>query len=114
MAGRLTGRIALITAAGQGIGRASAEAFAREGARVFATDRDAGLLGSLAGCETRRLDVTDAAAIAALASDVGPIDVLFNCAGMVANGSILECSEDKLTRAIQAWKEIKASAQSPG
>jgi len=94
VAGRLTGRTALITAAGQGIGRASAEAFAREGARVFATDRDAGLLASLGSCETRRLDVTDAAAIASLASDVGTIDVLFNCAGMVANGSILECSED--------------------
>jgi len=91
---RLAGKTAFVTAAGQGIGRASAEAFVREGARVIATDRDAALLATLDGCEAHRLDVTDGAAIAALAARVGPIDVLFNCAGMVANGSILECSED--------------------
>jgi 2-keto-3-deoxy-L-fuconate dehydrogenase len=94
VAGRLSGKTAVVTAAGQGIGRASAEAFAREGARVIATDRDESLLASLPGCDTRRLDVTDAAAIAALATDLGPVDVLFNCAGMVASGTILECSED--------------------
>jgi 2-keto-3-deoxy-L-fuconate dehydrogenase len=94
VAGRLSGKTALVTAAGQGIGRASAEAFAREGARVIATDRDEALLASLGGCETRRLDVTDRAAITALAADLGAIDVLFNCAGMVANGTILDCGED--------------------
>jgi 2-keto-3-deoxy-L-fuconate dehydrogenase len=94
VAGRLSGKTALVTAAGQGIGRASAEAFAREGARVIATDRDEALLASLAGCDARRLDVTDAAAIAALSADLETIDVLFNCAGMVANGTILDCSEE--------------------
>jgi 2-keto-3-deoxy-L-fuconate dehydrogenase len=61
---------------------------------VIATDRDGALLASLAGCDARRLDVTDAAAIAALAADLETIDVLFNCAGMVANGTILDCSEE--------------------
>jgi 2-keto-3-deoxy-L-fuconate dehydrogenase len=83
-----------VTAAGQGIGRASAEAFVREGARVIATDRDESLLASLGGCETRRLDVTDAEAIAALAGGMPGPDVLFNCAGMVANGTILDCTEE--------------------
>jgi 2-keto-3-deoxy-L-fuconate dehydrogenase len=92
--GRLSGKTALVTAAGQGIGRASAEAFAREGAHVIATDRDERLLDSFAAGQARVLDVTDPAAIAALAADVGAIDVLFNCAGMVANGTILECSEN--------------------
>jgi 2-keto-3-deoxy-L-fuconate dehydrogenase len=94
VAGRLAGKTALVTAAGQGIGRASAEAFAREGARVVATDRDEALLSTIAGCDARRLDVTDPAAIAAIAAGLGPIDVLFNCAGMVANGTILDCSEE--------------------
>ncbi len=94
MAGRLSGKTAVVTAAGQGIGRASAEAFAREGARVIATDRDPSLLASFAAGEGRRLDVTDAAAILALAADVGAIDVLFNCAGIVASGNVLECSEE--------------------
>ncbi len=93
MAGRLAGKTAVITAAGQGIGRASAETFAREGARVVATDLDRALLRGLDGCEHRRLDVTDAAAITALAAELGPIDVLFNCAGVVCNGTILECEE---------------------
>lgn len=94
MSGRLQGKRALITAAAQGIGRASAELFAREGAEVIATDIDAARLEGLAGCATRRLDVRDAAAITALAAEIGPIDVLFNCAGYVHHGTILECGEE--------------------
>lgn len=95
-AGRLHGKTALITAAGQGIGRATAEAFVREGARVIAADINEALLAALArdtGCETRRLDVTDAAAVRELAASVGPVQVLFNGAGFVHSGSILECEE---------------------
>jgi len=95
--GRLQGKTVLITAAAQGIGRASALACAAEGARVIATDIHAELLQSLAqassGIETALLDVRDAAAVQALADRLGPLDVLFNCAGMVANGSLLDCSE---------------------
>lgn len=93
MAGRLAGKKALVTAAAQGIGRASAEAFAREGAEVIATDLNQDLLATLSGCTTRRLDVTDAFAIAALATEVGPIDVLFNCAGVVHAGTVLDCTD---------------------
>jgi len=93
--GRLEGKTCLVTAAGQGIGRASALAMAREGARVIATDVNAEALAELAadGLETRLLDVLDPAAIAAAAAEIGAPDVLFNCAGFVANGTILECSE---------------------
>ena len=97
MSARLAGKKALITAAGQGIGRATALAFAAEGAQVIATDIDAGPLEALAReveIETRSLDVTDPAAIAAIARDLGAIDVLFNCAGYVHHGTILDCSED--------------------
>lgn len=93
---RLSNKIALVTAAGQGIGRATVEAFAREGARVIATDINEDLLPALAelpGCTARRLDVTDAAAVEALAREVGRINVLFNCAGFVDHGNILECDE---------------------
>ena len=93
MSGRLTGKKALVTAAGQGIGRSSAEAFAREGAHVIATDINAGLLASWGAAETAVLDVTDGAAVRALAERVGPVDVLFNCAGYVHHGTILECEE---------------------
>ena len=94
--GRLKGKTVLVTAAGQGIGRAAALAMHREGARVIATDINAGLLDSLAaeGPEVRVLNVRDAAAIAETAAAVGTPDVLFNCAGYVANGTILDCSED--------------------
>ena len=95
MAGRLAGKVAFITAAGQGIGRGAALAFAREGARVWATDVNAKLLAELEGKEgirTRVLDVTDEAAIAGAAAEVGPVDVLFNCAGFVHHGTILECT----------------------
>ena len=97
MSARLAGKRALVTAAGQGIGRAAALAFAAEGAQVIATDIDAGpldILGREARIETRTLDVTDPAAIAAIASDHGAPDVLFNCAGFVHHGTILDCSED--------------------
>ncbi len=93
MTGRLAGKTAFITAAGQGIGRASAELFRDQGARVIATDRDEALLADLAGCTSRRLDVTDKAAIDALAAEVGAVDVLLNCAGYVHNGTILQCDE---------------------
>ncbi len=96
MSGRLQGKTALITAAAAGIGRASALFFAREGARVVATDiDDKGLkeLGNTAGITTRRLDVLDKAAIEAAAKEVGPIDVLVNAAGFVHHGSILECDD---------------------
>jgi 2-keto-3-deoxy-L-fuconate dehydrogenase len=90
---RLDGKTILITAAGQGMGRASALACAAEGARVIATDRDGALLDGLDGIETAALDVTDGAAIAALAARTGPLDGLFNCAGIVHHGTILDLSD---------------------
>lgn len=96
---KLQGKTILITAAGQGIGRASALACARAGAQVFATDIDAGLLERLASeakglaITTRMLDVRDSAAVAALAAELPPLDGLFNCAGFVHNGSVLDCDE---------------------
>jgi len=95
VAGRLAGKTALITAAGQGIGKASAQAMAAEGARVFATDVNAKALASLEGTAsvtTRVLDVLDDAAIERTIAELPPLDVLFNCAGYVHNGSILDCS----------------------
>jgi len=95
MAGRLAGKVAFVSAAGQGIGRAAVLAFAREGAQVWATDVNAGALGDLdgkAGIRTRTLDVTDEAAVTRTAADVGAIDVLFNCAGFVHHGTILDCA----------------------
>jgi 2-keto-3-deoxy-L-fuconate dehydrogenase len=93
MTGRLTGKTALVTAAAQGIGRATAAAFLREGARVYATDIDAAKLATRGGAHVRRLDVTDAPAIGALAAELGAIDVLFNCAGFVHHGTVLECTD---------------------
>ncbi len=98
MGSRLAGKTVLLTAAAQGIGRASALAFADEGARVIATDVDEEKLAELAGgagIETRRLDVTDPAAIEAAAGEAGPPDVLFNCAGFVHHGSVLTTGEDE-------------------
>ena len=95
MSGRLAGKTAFITAAGQGMGRAAAIAFAREGAKVWATDLKPGPLAELAGVAditTRQLDATDEQAIARLAAEVGPIDVLLNCAGFVHHGTILDCT----------------------
>jgi len=94
MAGRLAGKVAVVTAAGQGIGRATAEMFAREGATVIATDINESLLADLKGCQTERLDVTDEAAIQALAGRLGAIDILFNCAGFVHDGTILDTDAD--------------------
>jgi 2-keto-3-deoxy-L-fuconate dehydrogenase len=91
---RLEGKVALVTAAAQGIGKATAERFASEGARVIATDINAELLGRLTGCETRRLDVTKDDAVKAIAAEIGDIDILFNCAGFVHSGTILECEPD--------------------
>ncbi|MDZ4095628.1 MAG: SDR family oxidoreductase [Paracoccaceae bacterium] len=94
---RLAGKRVLVTAAGQGIGRASALAMAREGAEVLATDVNAQALVSLAaeGLATRLLDVRDPASIGQAVAAAGRIDVLFNCAGFVANGTILDCDEDQ-------------------
>jgi 2-keto-3-deoxy-L-fuconate dehydrogenase len=94
MSGRLTGKTALITGAGQGIGRAAAIAFAAEGATVWATDRNGDSVASIDGCIGRELDVLDPEQIAAVISEAGPLDVLFNCAGYVAGGTILDCSEE--------------------
>ncbi|OKH86726.1 SDR family oxidoreductase [Thalassospira sp. TSL5-1] len=94
MAGRLAGKKAVVTAAGQGIGRATAEMFLAEGATVIATDINEEALSSLSGMETHKLDVTDGAAIADFGKKVGAVDVLFNCAGFVHHGSILDCDED--------------------
>lgn len=92
--GRLSGKTALVTAAGQGMGRAAAEAFAAEGARVIAADINYDSVRTLSNVEPRRLDVTDAGAIAAIAEDFPGIDVLYNCAGYVHAGSVLDCSDD--------------------
>jgi len=95
MAGRLQGKVAFVTAAGQGIGRGAALAFAREGASVWATDLNAKALAALEGRDgvrTRPLDATDEQAIAGVAAEVGDIDVLFNCAGFVHHGTILDCT----------------------
>ncbi len=91
--GRMSGKTALVTAAAQGIGRATAQLLAREGARVIATDIDPDRLAGLEGCETRRLDVRDAAAISELAGELGCVDALLNVAGFVHAGAILDCTE---------------------
>lgn len=96
MSQRLAGKIALVTAAGQGIGRATADAFLREGAQVIATDINPETLAELAGlpgCTARRLDVTDGTAVQAAAAEIGRVDVLFNGAGFVHHGTILDCDD---------------------
>jgi 2-keto-3-deoxy-L-fuconate dehydrogenase len=92
--GRLEGKRALVTAAGAGIGRATAEAFAREGAEVIATDLVPEALTRLEGMETAALDVRDREAVARVVGGAGPLDVLINAAGFVAHGTILDCDED--------------------
>lgn len=93
MGGRLQGKSALVTAAGQGIGRAIAEAFVREGAKVVATDLDLAKLDGLSGVEARKLDVLSTEAVGALAQEIGPVDVLVNAAGYVHQGTIFDTSE---------------------
>src|SRR5262245_22433325 len=95
MAGRLAGKVAFITAAGQGMGRATALAFAREGAKVWATDLNAKPLDELEGKDgirTKVLDVTNEASIQEASKWAGEVDILFNCAGIVQHGSILDAS----------------------
>lgn len=104
MSGRLAGKTALITAAGQGIGQATALAFAAEGARVIATDIAEDKLARLAQAApvtTRRLDVTDPTEIAAAAAEIGALDVLFNCAGTVHHGTILDCEDADWERSFE-------------
>jgi 2-keto-3-deoxy-L-fuconate dehydrogenase len=97
MSGRLAGKTAVVTAAGQGIGRATAIAFAGEGAVVWATDLNEQALAALSQdrgeVRTRRLDVCSSQDVNDLAGEVGALDVLFNCAGFVHHGTILECEE---------------------
>ncbi len=93
------GQTVVITAAAQGIGRATAERFAAAGARVVATDINERALAEFSGVrglETRRLDVLDEAAVAALVATIGPVDVLFNCAGVVHSGTVLDATEKEL------------------
>lgn len=92
--GRLQGKKAFITAAGQGIGRAVAEAFLAEGAEVTATDVALDKLSGLDGAAIHALDARDTAAVNALAAELGAIDILYNCAGYVHHGSVLDCDED--------------------
>ena len=99
----LSGKIVLITAAAQGIGRASVEAFVRAGAKVIATDINAEKLGELdgmAGVTTRVLDVLSAEAVNAAVAEIGHIDVLFNCAGVVHSGTVLEMSDKDMDFAL--------------
>lgn len=121
MSQRLAGKTAFCTAAGAGIGRATALAFAREGATVIATDLDPKLLAALAAdadglaLTTQVLDVLDPAAIQAAAAQHAGVDVLFNCAGFVHHGSVLDCTEDEWSFAFDLnvrsmYRTIKAFA----
>ncbi|QMV00534.1 SDR family oxidoreductase [Devosia sp. D6-9] len=108
----LNGKITLITAAAQGIGRASVEAFSRAGAKVIATDINAEKLRELDGIPnvtTRVLNVLDAEAVNAAVAEIGRIDVLFNCAGVVHNGTVLEMSEKDLEFAfdLNVWAQVR-------
>jgi len=97
MTGRLAGKRAFVTGAGQGIGRAVALAYAREGATVIAASRTAAKMADLPQIDPAitpvALDVTDGPAVARAIAEAGPLDILFNCAGWVHNGTILDCSE---------------------
>jgi 2-keto-3-deoxy-L-fuconate dehydrogenase len=111
--GRLDGKVSLITAAAQGIGRATVEAFAREGSRVIATDINAEKLAELAvmpNVTTRVLNVLDSAAVNAAVAEIGRIDILFNCAGIVHNGTLLDMSDKDLEFAfdLNVWAQVRA------
>jgi 2-keto-3-deoxy-L-fuconate dehydrogenase len=93
MAGRLSGKTAFLTAAAQGIGRATAIAFLDEGARVIATDKALDKLDGLDGAERHALDVLSTEAVEEMSRRIGPVDILFNCAGFVHHGTVLECSD---------------------
>jgi 2-keto-3-deoxy-L-fuconate dehydrogenase len=93
MAGRLKGKVAVVTAAGQGIGRAIAEAYVAEGATVWATDLDVAKLDGLARAKRRKLDVLSDRQVASFAEKVGPVDILVNAAGYVHHGTVLECDD---------------------
>lgn len=93
MAGRLKGKVAVVTAAGQGIGRAIAEAFVAEGATVWATDKDVALLEGIPKAKKRKLDVLSTKAVEAFAEKVGTIDILVNAAGYVHHGTVLDCDD---------------------
>lgn len=100
---RFDGKTALVTAAAQGIGRASALAFAEAGAKVYATDINMDALQEIEGVSgivTRKLDVLDEAAVNALVAEIGQVDILFNCAGVVHGGSILEMKDEDLDFAV--------------
>ncbi len=105
MAGRLAGKLAFVTGAGQGIGRAVALAFAAEGAQVVAASRTLSKMQDLPELEAAitpvELDVTDGPAVAAAIAAAGPLDILFNCAGWVHNGSLLDCAEDDWARSLE-------------
>jgi len=92
---RLAGKTALVTAAAQGIGRATAELFAAHGADVLATDTNTAALAQLQLCRTARLDVLLPQEIARVVAGAGDIDILFNCAGFVAGGSVLDCTDEQ-------------------
>lgn len=93
MAGRLKGKVAVVTAAGQGIGRAIAEAYVAEGATVWATDKDVALLEGISRAKKRKLDVLSTKAVQSFAEKVGTIDILVNAAGFVHHGTVLECDD---------------------
>src|SRR3954469_3507801 len=119
MAGRLQGKRCFVTAAGQGIGRATALAYAAEGASVVATDRDAEKLAGLAeaGIEAQALDVLDDKAVAAAIAAAGPLDVLFNCAGFVHQNTIETCTDGDWDFAFalnvrSMWQTIRATLPS--
>jgi len=104
MTGRLEGKTALVTAAARGIGRATALAFVAEGATIWATDIDKRKLAELkgkAGLNTNLLDVRDRQAITAFIERIGEVDILFNCAGYVPHGPILDCSEEEWDRTFE-------------
>jgi len=108
----ISGKTTLITAAAQGIGRASVEAFSRAGARIIATDINAEKLAELNGLPnvtTRVLDVLSDDAVAAAAAEIGPLDILFNCAGVVHNGTVLEMSDADLQFALNLnlWAQVR-------